>query len=306
MVYRHCYIRPKLHHIASTVEYLQIKLAGRVVGMCANVSRTLLKEQTKGYYFRYFSFLPGFRVEELPKTKKNKNSVLKQEINNYLAALNIGLTYAYVDLNNLRSRAICDLFNFQEAGQFSTIIFSRIFPKAANNISKIDFMEVKELLCDHYRDYNLFTIDNIKYEHADYYVLKRDGRILAGIAATKERWKILNIPSALGKVLLKVKIPFLRRLFNTDYRFLAIEGIYARQGCENELSNLLEGVLQVTGHNIAMMWADIKSPLYRTLKSLPLGILSKFKSEVKASVIVRNYEAGKPLKNIYISGFDLT
>lgn len=304
MVYKHLNVQPKIHHITGNVDYLQLKLGGKPVGLCANVRRALLNENTTGYYFRYFTFLKGFRVAKVSADKRSKNSAIRKEINQYLDKQNNGITYAFVDLTNERSRTICEAFDFKEVGQFTTLIFSRLFPKASNRIEETDLQEVEELLCKHYKDYSLFTLDNIRYKATSYYTLREGDEILAGIAATEERWKIIEMPDFLGSLLLKIKLPFLNRLFSADYRFLTIEGIYQKEGCEKELTELLEGVLSATNHHVAMMWADVKSPLYRKLKLLSLGLLSKFNSEVRASVIVRNY--GKSLKNIYISGFDLT
>lgn len=303
MVYKHLNVKPKIHHIAGAVDYLQLKLGGKPVGLCANVRRKLVNENTTGNYIRYFTFLRGFRVPNVNTDKKNKNSTIRKETYQYLNEQN-GITYAYVDLTNERSKAICEAFDFKEAGQFTTLIFSRMFPKASSRLHETGLGQVEELLLNHYKDYSLFTLDNIRYKSTRYFVIKDGDEILAGLAATEEKWQIINMPDLLANMLLKIKLPFLGRLFNSNYRFLAIEGIYQKEKCEKELAELLESVLSITGHHVAMMWADVNSPLYHTLKSLPLGLLSKIKSEVRASVIVRKHD--KRLKNIYVSGFDLT
>lgn len=304
MVYKHLNVKPKVEHIAGDVEYLKMKLGGKIVGICANVKRKLEGEQTAGYYIRYFSFLKGLRVKRPGHNLNVRNSEVKKKIAEYLESYIKNVVYAYVDLTNMRSRAVCELFQFKEVGQFSTLIFSRIFPKASNRIHEVELSEVKSTLNAYYKEYSLFTTDNMTYKCSKYFVIKHKGELIAGLAATKERWQILSIPGFLGKLLMKVKLPLLSRLFNSDYRFLAVEGIFVKEGCERVLVELMEGVLKLTGHNVAMMWADVNSPLYTLLKSLPMGVLSRLKSEVKASVIAKNNIAH--LKNIYISGFDLT
>lgn len=303
MVYQHVNVKPKTDHISGSVEYLKVSVGGKVIGMCANVKRKLVNDNFACNYIRYFTFLKGFRVTNINNRRK-RPSLLKQEVKDYLGKSNDGITYAYVDLTNDRSRAICQEFGFREVGQFATLIFSRFFRKRSNRIQKVGFNEVKNLLLKEYREYSLFTTDNLQYQHSGYYVIKDGTEIVAGMAVTEERWKIKAMPDLLGKLLMRAKLPVISRLFSSDYQFLVAEGIYVKNGCSEALTELMEGVLHLTGQHVIMMWADPDSPLYRTIKSLPLGLLSKLKPEVKASVIARN--AGHQLKNIYISGFDLT
>ena len=69
-----------------------------------------------------------------------------------------------------------------------------------------------KLLNKQYEDYTLFTTENL-FKNQDYYVIKEDNEIIAGLQAYEVTWKVVNFGSGFVNMLLNIlsKIPFLRK-----------------------------------------------------------------------------------------------
>lgn len=227
--------------------------------------------------------------------------------------------YAYVESENQRSLQICSAFGFQKVRSFRTLPFSRFFPKRHPEVGRLaaaEQIEVREAIEKQYQNYHLFFPEHLF--HGDhYYVLKRDGKIVAGIRAMPVNWVINHLPGFSGKITMKVvpHLPLLSRLFNPrDFRFAAFEGIYFLPGYEGAVFTLMEGVLAELGLHTGMLWLDDESELYQFfLQSGKLGLLHQLEKPSPVNILVRFGEGTNPERvkayqqaPVYISALDLT
>ncbi len=278
-------------------------------------------------YIRYFAFLPAY--QKSPKFSKNNKTgttgSLKKEILSLLEfpagrvshAGEQHLFYAYVDQENHRSVSLCDLFGFRQIRSFSTLVFSRYSPKANPSVGRILPHEKEEVITrlkEFYRQYNLFSTDNLFFRD-NYYVLKNvNGEILAGVQANNVRWKIDGFPGLIGKYLLGFisNLPIIRRFINMDFSFTSFEAVFYKKGCEKYLEKLFESVLAMQKTNTALIWADDRSYLLRQVKKIDRGVFGSMLKFKSANVIIKSQglsdQEETTLNKLpaYISAFDLT
>jgi hypothetical protein len=126
----------------------------------------------------------------------------------------------------------------------------------------------------------LRNFEQINYQ-GNYFVIKEDGKIVAGLQANPVRWKIMAMEGVGGKIMLKVlpHLPILKRLINPEkYDFLAIEGLFVGSGYEKYLYPLIEGVLHNFSVSSALFQLDSKSRYLKLFKEKKqLGLLNAIK-----------------------------
>jgi len=326
MVYQHAEVEKKMKAIEDPY-YVSLTRNKETIGTCCFCSRDTRNQGEKipAFYLRYFSFKALYRSSpKAPYQRRNKESRLRTEIVRLLSGEGLGsrvqhtfFHYAYVDPLNHRSVVLCKEFGFEPVRTFSTLIFNRLYPKQNNLVEKIspaDMPQLKEKLEYFYKDYTMFSFENI-FRVGTYYVIRdHQGNILAGAQVNPESWKILEMPGITGKMLLNTFsfLPVLNRLIKKDYRFITLEGIYFSPGNEKALETLFESLLAIYSRNSAMLWLDTDSDLYKRIRSLPLGVVHRLSKEVTGNVICRftgmTEEQQKMFKNspAYISGIDIT
>lgn len=327
MRYQHKGVKNKIHQIANPY-FVHLMRNDRMTGTCCFCERTTLNAGTaiKSFYIRYFSFRDIFRRKNPGSKSASGKSALRNEVKALLQGE--GLTasahepfyhYAYVDPRNTRSAVLCEEFGFQPVRQFTTILFNRLHPREhkARHIELITSEtqeEIKNLVDHFYRGYTMFSQENL-FQTRAYYVIKNpQGEITAGAQAHPDHWKILSLPGTTGKIILNLFTPFplLNRLFNKQYRFLTLEGIYYKPGCEKELELLFEHLLHRYQLYTALISVDANSDLYSALKSLQLGLVDKLSKEVRGNVIAKfirfNEQQTALFKEnpAYLSGIDVT
>ncbi|KKL53504.1 hypothetical protein LCGC14_2274760, partial [marine sediment metagenome] len=166
-----------------------------------------------------------------------------------------------------------------------------------------------------YEGHTFFTRQNIYF--GDYYlVYKKDGEILAGCQANPEVWELLDYPGGINKYLMKyaTRLPIISKMFVPGYqKFIAIEGVWYKEGCEKHLHALFETACAMHGFYSAVIWMDGESPVYKKILSLgKLGIIDKLLKTAEGDIRVKfnNYvekdrQAYYDLP-AYISCFDMT
>ncbi len=222
--------------------------------------------------------------------------------------------YSYIEENNTRSLNISQKLGFSSITTLETVLFSRLYPKEDNRVTRIDEVELPAIL-EKLKSQNAHTIlrnfENINYQN-NYFVLKENGRIVAGLQANPTRWKIVEMEGIGGKILLNVlpHIPILKRLINPQkYEFLAIEGIFVEYGSGEFLYPLIEGVLHHFSVTSALIELDSKSPILEMFKKKQnLGLLNAFKNGVKTHVMIKSFHCDLPIPHgeSYVSAFDFT
>jgi len=227
--------------------------------------------------------------------------------------------YAYVDPRNVRSNALCKEFGFQVVRQYATVLFNRINPEQTKKYSVAEITpeeqkQVREKLIEFYRDYTMFSFENLFGDRKYFVVKDANGNILAGAQANPDQWKVLSFPGWSGNLILHCfsMLPLLRKILNKNYRFVTLEGLFCVRGAEKHLEALCETLLRKFNVNTAIMVVDADSEIYRILKSLNLGLVEKLNKEVRGNVICRfvnfNEDQKKSFEVIpaYISGIDVT
>jgi hypothetical protein len=288
------------------------------------------------FYIRYLSFLEPLRNKKLAKNRLVPNgnlmihprSFIKQQIFGLFAHPEVlapplpntkrAIGYAYVESENQRSLQICSAFGFQKVRSFRTLPFSRFFPKKDSGLSKIKPEEQEEALqavSRYYEDHNLFFPDHLF--HGDhYYVLKRGGKMVAGLRVMPVNWVINHLPGFSGKLTLHLvpHLPLLSRLFNPqDFKFAAFEGLFSLPGHEAEVFTLMESVLADLKLHTGMLWLDDESEMYRFfLNSGQLGLLHQLEKPSPVNILIRfgesESETVADYQNApaYISALDMT
>jgi len=326
MVYQHAEVENKMKAIEDPY-YVALKRNNEIIGTCCFCSRDTINrgEKIPAFYLRYVTFKALYRSNpQMQPRRKNKESRLRTEMVRLLSGEGLGagaqhtfFQYAYVDPLNHRSAALCKEFAFEQVRTCSTLIFNRLNPKQNSRVEKLSLAElpqIKEKLESFYKDYTMFSFENIFRVGAYYVIRNHEGNIIVGVQVNPDRWKILEMPGITGKMLLNTFsfLPVLNRLIKKDYRFITLEGIYFSPGNEKALETLFESVLAIYSRNSAMLWLDTGSDLYNRIKSLRLGMVHSLSKEVTAGVICRftgfKEEQREMFKNspAYISGIDIT
>jgi hypothetical protein len=321
MLYQHLHAEEKLYNIA-TPYFLTIERNNEVVGTCCFCERSF--QTNTGFYVRYFAFKNDFRISGKPNTKSRlKSSGIRNEVK---ALLNGNLLlnqkerqffhYAYVDPRNPRSANLCDEFGFVPVRKYTTRIFSRFFPKQQHQlnvkVATSDSEKVRTLLSNFYSNYNHFTFENLNKNY--YYIENTAGEIVVGVQVNPDAWRIETLPGKFGKAILSVfsQTPFLSKLLNKHFRFLAVEGVFYESGSEPLFEKLLEHLLCQFKMHTAIMVVDTQSSLYKLTDKIDLGFLATTSPEVYGNVIVHSHQLAESfmedqrLKPAYISVHDVS
>ena len=226
--------------------------------------------------------------------------------------------YAYVEKENARSWDFTELIGFETVGRIHTSFFSRFRPKKDPHVHTPDKPEHESILT-HLREFNkehtFYTEQNIFFND-NYLIWREDGEIVAGCQANPEVWKLMEYPGFLNKLFLKVliRLPILSRRFDPGYlKFIALEGIWHKEGYENCLLRLFESACAHHDLYLAIIWLDSKSPLFTTIRHLgQLGIIDKFLKPALGDIRVKFIQWKEEDKRYYyehpayISCFDMT
>jgi GNAT superfamily N-acetyltransferase len=310
--YQHTGQDKKAKHIAGPYFfnlYSEDKLAGTYC-----LSERLIKIPTgeiNSFYGRYFAVDPSY-------SGKGYGSLLIKEAIRYVnrSTKYPYLTYVYVEETNERSLSAFRKDNYTDIGTLEALVFSRPYPKTDQRVSLLaenDRKNMRSLLEDTYKNHTLVQFDHLYYE-GNYFVLKENNKVIAGVQANPVLWRIVDMPGIGGKFIMNVvpHLPVLKRLVNPDkYQFVSLEGIYVKPGRENELFSLLESVLVHFTLTSALIMLDVNSPVRELLKrSGKLGIMNALKKNIYSKVLLKtegiDVQDVKEASNqpIYTSAFD--
>jgi hypothetical protein len=324
--------------------FMTLSKGTRLLGTVGFVHRLVHNgdKMCNAYYIRYFSIFAPLRLKKYKSRKERqkkpgkakeanllKQNFIKEKVLDFfdnMPQLNQTekektlktLSYAYIEKKNLRSIDFSSMMGYETIREFVTIEFSRFFPKKNKLVDRVKPKEKNEILKklnDFYKDHTLFYTDNIFYKD-QYFVLKEDGEIVAGVQANCVEWEVLEMPGKNGELIMKVvpKIPLISRLFQPhNFRFAAFEGIWYKNGYEKSLLTLFESTCAMLDLNVGLSWFDSESPVLQDInRSGGLGLLNKVMASHPAAIRVRffDYPWEEKLKfskmPVYISAFDMT
>jgi hypothetical protein len=218
---------------------------------------------------------------------------------------------------NERSKNLVHQAGYEHIRSFLTVAFSRFSPKADKRVMKIAADEknkMQSLLKEFYNDHSFFSID---YSFTgNYYVLKENDEIIAGINTIPSLYKIYDMPGIWGWVIMKIlpKAPYFKRLFSpTEFRYLVFDSIYCKKGKESLLGNLFESVCAIEGYHTGLTWLDDRSYLYDKLRTeVKMGALNRMLNAKPGLVYARFLNFSENEKEAfynapaYVSGFDFS
>lgn len=142
-------------------------------------------------------------------------------------------------------------------------------------------------LIEHYQEYSWTDLD-YSFDPQNYYILKENNEILAGMQVKEFCWTIENLPGISGKIIVNTfhRLPVLKELFNPrNYQFLKIGNIYVKKGFEKKLIGLIEAVLVLKGLKTCITYINTKTNQDQLIaKLLQSGLLSSSSLEVKVFV----------------------
>jgi hypothetical protein len=273
------------------------------------------------YYIRYVAFDAKFQGG----FKKGKsNGGLHRFFKNFFEASTFdsaptndgkSIYWAYIDPDNLRSINLNNRLGFEQIGSFKTSVFSRVDPKnkLVERIKSEDKNEVLNLVTSFYDSFQFFTRESLFFDD-NYFVLRVNGELVCGIQANPVQWKIKSLPGLSGRILIKIApyIPRIRKLIQpNNHRFLATEGLFWKDGFEHKLTELLEGVLAITGHHSLLIWSDGEHDFLEKTK-INWGFIQKMKKDNSVAIMAKlNGYSQQELADLkkapkYISGFNVT
>ncbi len=226
--------------------------------------------------------------------------------------------YAYVESRNERSRNLINQAGYEYIRSFLTVAFSRFNPRphpAVERLTPAGEPAMAALLNEMYRDYCFYT-DQFSFHDHRYYVLRRQGEIVAGVGAIPAQYRVVNVPGVWGWLMMKVLpgTPLFRRLFQPEkFRYVILNAIYCRKGSESLLPDLFEAVCAEEGYNTALTWLDDHSQLYDTLRTnRRMGALNRMLN-AKPGLVYALFSGLTPIETekfyespAYISGFDFS
>jgi len=328
-------INDKIDTLENT-QFLCLNLRGRTIGTIA-LSRRIFEHNNfhplATDYIRYLSIKGLMRDENNHKSKRQntsrKNNRTKALVSSFfedsskikgdsIPSSSDYIMYAFVDSHNERSANLVESNGFKPYRKFKTTAYNNFSCKKQTEVRRLadsNYKEqVREYLYNEYSEHSLYHPDLINLKE-DYWILEEDGQLIAGIKVRPTTWKILNLPGIYGKFLLNYlpKISFFKRHMNPDeFRFLACEGIIVRDGHEQKLTKLIEGVCYEYKTSIAMFWFDTKSPLLQRLSKIKkMGILKRVLNFKPASLYVRSEKISSKTEQLlkerptYISAYDI-
>jgi hypothetical protein len=282
------------------------------IGYYCLCKRRFIQNQSEsyGYYGRYLAVAINHQGKQYGKLlKKNAVDFIEQnEQNPYVL-------YSYIEENNIKSLKISEQKGFNSLATLSTTIFTRVSPKKNSRLERLKLSETNEitvLLEESFKHYIFKNLENINYQN-NYFIIRNNDEIVAGLQANPVRWKIVGMQGLGGTILMNLlpHLPVMKKIFNPNaYDFLAIEGVYLKKGFEHEFYPLIEGVLNHFSIYSALFQLDTNDYLNNIFKKNGnLGILNTMKKDFKTHVMVKS-KGIKKLKNesevVYVSSFDFT
>lgn len=312
-------------HLLDHPHFFYIERNNKALGTITICERnvSLGKTEKQVLYIRYFAFDSAFQGSG--NKARDRNSIFDQHwkkifntgsLSESEVEIKSTLFWAYIDPQNFRSFNMNERFGFETIGKFRTIAFSRFHPKFSKDVSVVltnEKEEVLEMIRNFYREYSFFS-DAHLFDQNNFFVLKENGKIVAGIQANPAKFRIVSLPGIGGKIALRIfpKLPLLKKIVNPEEnKFLATEGLFWLNGYENQVENLLNGVLYLTKHHSMMIWEDTS---VQRIRKLPLkwGTLQKIKKDNEINIVVKEVNLAAMeldiLRNTpkYLSGFDMT
>ena len=263
-------------------------------------------------YIRYFASSKEIRGKGIMKKFSIKVMELIREKEKEKT-----IYFACIEKANKSSYKVVESAGYSLLGKVKTIGFSRFFPKKNKNINQItskeEKVEILNLLEGIYENHALTQFDSL-FINNNYFVIRENGKIIAGCQYHRAHWVVNNMKGFTGKIVMNIVplIPVLNKLFNPKkFEFLGFEGIYFKPGYEQQLYNLFEGLLAKEELKSSMFWLGNTCPIREKIITRgKLGMIHSFikDSDVEIMAAYKNVDENKieklKSKPIFASAFD--
>jgi hypothetical protein len=290
----------------------------------------------KCWLVRYFAIKAPLRSDKLTRKQrrqkpgKDRSVSFLKDVTNFFhenperlidpdtTVMPKAILYSLVEKKNARSRNFAEIGGYEKTGDVVSFMFSRLKQRKREGVERLQGEEIPEmqsLLKGFYSDHAFFLDDNL-FLNGDYYVLREDGEIVAGLQANEEMWEIKTIGNGTVDRLIQslTRIPLIGKRFRYEQmRFLGVEGIFFREGRGDAVYTLLEGVLARKDQYLALMIMDTRSSVYLNFEQRKkLGPVNTFLGSFEADFYTRFYSFPAEEKEkvsampAYISIFDNT
>ena len=284
------------------------------------------------FYIRYYSMASSLRRKISTRSGAKRstlegNSLIKRAAKRFFdnpttlmeaESTDHAILYAFVELENERSKNMVKMMGFESIGKFETLVFSRLNPKTDIRVRRADTgdqAEVRKRLAETYKEHVLFTDQHIFYQN-HYWILEENGEIIAGMQANPVHWTVENLPGFSGKVIMNLVpyVPLLSRIFNPrKFNYLAVEGVFCKEGRESEIYTLLSHCCKANEMHMAMFWLDVQDPRRKKIRAAGrLGLMERLNDTQVIDVIgkfihISDEEISHLREHpVYISAFDVT
>lgn len=317
MVYQHHDVPSKVETVSNPY-FANLSIRNRLYGSICFSKREVynLGKSCQVFYLRYFTFRESFRTANPKNHTRREPSKIREDIVRLLDGEGLDypgdlILYAYVDTDNIRSKRLIDEFGFQKLSNFNVIPFSRLWPKRSMLVEIVEETYYKKIRAKLVKAYNseLFVSFESLFNRGNYFIIKEQGKLVCGVQAIPDQWDILEMPGAMGRILMNIvpKFPIINRLFNPTYKFVFLESMFCEDGYEHLLGSLFESVLQHYKVNSGILCLDQKSTMYAKVKKINLGLTHKMQGEKQIDVVVKTSDNKLITSNapVSVSGFDV-
>jgi len=181
-----------------------------------------------------------------------------------------GVLYGYIESGNEASLRLNLGIGYRDLGQIKSRIFSRANPRRSERVERLGEGErsgMLALLNETYASHALAGLDQ-SLDTGRYFIVRRNGEIVAGAQVHTLRWNLLQLPGWRGKLALNLlpRIPVLGKNFTPeDLRFGRAGNFFAREGSEHLISEILETVMAEKGLPFTTLFMDPRGTIERRL-----------------------------------------
>ncbi|MGV3632077.1 MAG: hypothetical protein ACO1O6_12780 [Bacteroidota bacterium] len=260
------------------------------------------------WYIRYFAFDSLFQSTK--SSGREKKSGLKDTIGHFFEdqiSKDICF-YAYIDPKNVRSKKMCETFDFETIARLKTHSFSRSKPKKCDQLHEVSDPGRILTFSQRFRQQPFYT--EFQPKGSRVYALEQEGETIAFARIRQAHWEIERLPGKLGGLLVKI-VPFIpvlnRFLIPKNHCFLVPDMVWVKNNDPKLLETLFESLLAAEKHRLILWWADEKDPLLQYEKQVSWGIFSRFLGNPSVDVVAKSSPENKPETDqpVFVCAVDL-
>jgi hypothetical protein len=191
-----------------------------------------------------------------------------------------GLGFAYVEATTEFSLRLSDQIGHTATADIPLTLFTRLFPRRCPNANRMTHSECDVVLQELEKMYVGHELTDFasSLKPEEFYILRENGTIVAGVQVELLQWSMMSMPGALGTFLVSVlpHLPVLRNILDLkNLRLARFSNLFFSDGHEIQACKFLEGCLSQQKSKVGLILLDRRSPVRHCLvKTGKLGIMS--------------------------------